>query len=293
MELASDLGTSLSGALAVAPTKSPSGERRLIVPLTANNKLAILDAESGKALGHAETGIAPFGSVISRRRNDRLCDQLGWTTAEATRPDVAKSGPDKVVIDKSGIASTGTVTRIDLNTRKATHTIQVELHPTAILWDESRATLYVANGNKDSVSVIDTRSQRVARTIAIQPFSQNVAGIAPTALAISPEGTKLYVACGGINAIAVVDTASAKIDGLIPTAWYPNSLAMSPDGKRMAVSSLLGPGSGWRESPGKRFVHAYRGAVSVIELPDASQLAGYSTAVAENSHLSLRSAATD
>jgi YVTN family beta-propeller protein len=292
--LTSDLGTFLTGALAVAPTKSPTGERRAVLPLTANNKLAIIDADTGKALGHAETGIAPFGSVISQDGTIAYVTNWGGRlpkTGDLTAPTGLAARADKVVVDKRGIASSGTVTRIDLTTRAATHTIAVELHPTAILWDEPRARLYVANGNKDSVSVIDTKSQRVVRTIAIQPFSQTVMGIAPTALAISPDGAKIYVACGGINAVVVVDVESSKIDGMIPTAWYPNSLAISADGKRLAVSSLLGAGSAWRETPNKRFVHANRGSVSVVDFPDSSQLASYSTVVAENNHMQLRSAA--
>jgi YVTN family beta-propeller protein len=96
----------------------------------------------------------------------------------------------------------------------------VGLHPTALVWDQSAHRLYVANGNQDSVSVVDTSTQQVVKTIAIQPFQVRVPGIAPTALALSPDGRRLYVACGGINAVAVVDSRSGHIDGLIPTAWY-------------------------------------------------------------------------
>jgi hypothetical protein len=62
---------------------------------------------------------------------------------------------------------------------------------------------------------------------------------------------------------------------------------VSPDGKHLAVSSLLGAGSGWREEPRKRYVHSYRGSVSVLELPDAAQLAAYTTAVSENNRMPL------
>jgi YVTN family beta-propeller protein len=174
-----------------------------------------------------------------------------------------------------------------------THTIPVELHPTAILWDQPRRRVYVANGNKDSVSVIDTESNRVIRTIRLQPFHRVVAGIAPTALALSPDGTKLYVTCGGINAVAQVNAADGLLEGMIPTAWYPTSLSISADGKLIAVGALLGAGSGWREQVSKRFVHAYRGAVSVVSLPDRAQLTDYTNAVAENNRMRLAGSAPD
>jgi hypothetical protein len=80
---------------------------------------------------------------------------------------------------------------------------------------------------------------------------------------------------------------------MIPTGWYPNGLALDPGGKYLAVSSLLGPGSGWRDAPSKRFVHANRGSVAVLQLPNAAQLASYTTAVAENNRLRLAGTAPD
>lgn len=282
--LAQVLGSQIAGALAVAPGKTA------VVPLIYDNKLAIVDLTGKRPTRWADTGIAPFGAAVDSEGaiayvtnwGGRLPSPSDLTALTGYDPDA-----DRVVVDNRGIASTGTVTRVDLAAAKATHTIPVELHPTAILWDEPRHRLYVANGNTDSVSVIDTRDNRVTRTIELQPFTQRAPGIAPTALAIAPDGSRLYVACGGINAIAVVDTAEGNISGLIPTAWYPNGLAMSRDGKRIAVSSLLGAGSGWRDEPRKRFVHSYRGSVAVIDVPGEAQLASYTTAVAENNHLAV------
>lgn len=289
-----DLGSFLAGSLDVASRPNGKGQRLAVVPLTGNNKLAVVDVDKGARIGEVATGIAPFGAAIARDGTVAYVTNWGGRlpkTGDLTAPTGAAANADKVVIDERGVASTGTVTRIDLNTMTATHTIAAELHPTAIVWDEARHRLYVANGNKDSITVIDTQRQTVVRTMALQPFSVKAAGIAPAALAIASDGQRLYVACGGINAVAVVRTASGQLEGLIPTAWYPSSLSLSSDGLKLAVGSLLGAGSGWREAPAKRFVHANRGMVSVVELPDAAQLASYSTAVAENNHLRLFTAA--
>ena len=234
--------------------------------------------------------VAPFGAVIDRSGTTAFV--TNWGGRIATAKDVtAATGydekADRVVVDDRGIAKTGTVSRVDLSTLQVTATISVGLHPTGMAWDETRQRLYVANGNQDSVTVVDTAKNRVQQTISIQPFQQRVTGIAPTAVQLSPDGRTLYVACGGINAVAVVDLPSARLSGLIPTGWYPNSLDFSPDGKQLAVGSLLGAGSGWREAPQKRFVHSYRGMVSVFDVPNAAQLANYSTAVAENNRMLL------
>ena len=290
-----DLGSSVAGSLDVASKPNTKGQRLAVVALTADNKLAVIDVERGVRLGEVATGIAPFGAVIARDGSTAYVTNWGGRLPKAgdlTASTGDTPGADKVVIDERGVASTGTVTHIDLNTMTATHTIPAELHPTAVVWDEPRQRLYVANGNKDSITVIDTQRQSVVRTIALRPFSVHAAGIAPTALAITNDGQRLYVACGGINAVAVVLTASGRLEGMIPTAWYPNALALSGDGSKLAVGSMLGAGSGWRDAPAQRFVHSYRGMVSVVELPDAAQLASYTTAVAENNHLRLATAAT-
>ena len=277
------LGSFTAGALA-------HNERVAAVPLIYDNKLAIVNLSDGRIVSSSPTGIAPFGAVINKEGTVAYVSNWGGRVPapkDLTAPTGLQPNADRVVIDAQGKAATGTVTRLDLASGKATHTIPVELHPTAILWDEARNRLYVANGNKDSVSVIDTVKNEVSNTIVLQPFEKPVRGIAPTALALSEDGNRLYVACGGINAVAVVDVASSKIAGLIPTAWYPNGLSLSPDGSYLAVCTLLGAGSGWQEAKQKRYVHAYRGSVAVIPIPDAGQLNSYATAVAENNHLRL------
>ncbi|MDQ1472818.1 MAG: hypothetical protein QOJ99_4298 [Bryobacterales bacterium] len=288
--VADGLGTFLAGALAVAKDRSVGGRRLAVVPLVHDNRLAVVDLQTNRLVGKVPTGIAPFGAALNRQGTVAFVTNWGGrlpSGKDLTAPTGFAPDADRVVIDKRGIASSGSVTRVDLTTLSATATIPVGLHPTGIAWDESRQRLYVANGNEDSVSVIDTENNQPLKTIAIDPFQQHVAGIAPTALQVSPDGRTLYVACGGINAIAVIDLGTNRLLGLIPTGWYPNSLDFSPDGKKLADGSLLGVGSGWRDAPQKRFVHSYRGAVSLIDLPDSAQLASYSTAVAENNRMML------
>ena len=285
--LAEGLGEYISGAIA-------TGGGKAVVPLTFNNQAAVVELASGKVLGKAPAGIAPFGAAVNAAGSVAYVSNWGGRRPgpkDLVAPTGLDPKADRVVVDARGVASTGTVTRIDLVTFEATATIPVELHPTSLAWDEKGERLYVANTNSDSVSVIDTRRNAVAATISVQPFGQRTAGIAPTALALTPDGRKLFIACGGINAVVQVDTATRAIEGMIPTAWYPNGLALSPDGKHLAVSALLGAGSGWRDAPGKRYVHSYRGSVAVVDLPDAAQLAAYTTAVAENTHMPLTPAA--
>ena len=109
-------------------------------------------------------------------------------------------------VNARGIALPGTVERIDVATGVVTHRIIVGAHPTGLAWDQRAQRLYVANGNSDDVSVVDTRTNTLRGTIAVAPFRERKIGLAPTALALSPDGATLFVTLGGVNAVARVST---------------------------------------------------------------------------------------
>lgn len=291
-QMSEGIGEHLAGAPAIAVKPNRQGEQIAVVPLTFNNQLAIFDVAKGVLLRKAKTEIAPFGAVLNAEGSVAYVSNWGGrepVEGDMTLPTGLAPDADQVVVDRFGVASTGSVTRVDVATGKATHSIPVGLHPTGMALDEAAGLLYVANGNEDSVSIINLRQNRVTRTFHIQPFATKAKGVAPTALAISGDGATLYAACGGINAVAVIDTRKWRVEGLIPTGWYPNGLDLSPDGKDLAISTLLGVGSGWRDDERKRFVLAYRGAAHVVELPNDAQLENYTLAVAENNRMLVSS----
>jgi len=109
-----------------------------------------------------------------------------------------------------------------------------------------------------------------------------------------------------VELVAVIDVASKKeprVLGFIPTGWYPSALAVSPDGKRLFVG--IGKGLSSRANVpaqgGERAVSAnsparydyigrvLEGAVSVIDVPDSSQLRVYTNqAIANRPHPETR-----
>lgn len=284
------LGNQQAGGIAI------SGHTALAA-LTFDNQLAIVDLDSA-AVKKVKTGIAPFGVVANAEGTVAYVSNWGGRFPKPN--DVtARTGPspdaDSIVVDARGIAASGTLARVDLKTGEVTNTIEVGLHPTSMVWDEGRNRLYVANSNSDSVSVVDTKANAVVEDIAIQPFQRKVAGVAPEALALSKDGRRLYVACAGLNAVAVVspaDRGADRVQGLIPTGWYPDHIALSPDGNYLVVGTMLGVGAGWLgkgQNQYQRYVHADRGTVHVISVPDAEQLAGYTSLVAENNRQRPRS----
>jgi DNA-binding beta-propeller fold protein YncE len=298
--LSGALGEYAVGAPAVARTANASGRRVAVVPLTVEDRLTVLDADAGTPLSTVTLGVAPIAAVISADGAVAYVTNLGGAKpapGERAVKQCCYPRGEAVRIDARGIAARGSVMRVDLVAGKVTGSVAVGRHPTGIVWDTARALIYVADGNDDSISIIDTRANRAIGAISIAPFQERKIGAQPTAVALSPDGRTLYAALGALNAVALFDVSAipsgtARFSGLIPTGWYPSSLDVSADGRRLAVGALLGVGAGEGRtsgSPGKRgrYVFAERGSVSVIDIPTAAQLSAYTRAVAENDHLLL------
>jgi YVTN family beta-propeller protein len=83
--------------------------------------------------------------------------------------------------------------------------IPVGRHPTALIFNAARTRLYVANSNADTVSVIDTLSDREIERINVRLAEQTTfTGNSPESLALDAEGRTLYVANAHSNSLAVV-----------------------------------------------------------------------------------------
>ena len=291
-------GHDMAGSPAVARRANGSGHRVAVLPLTADDELAIIDAETGALLRTVKLGVAPLGAVVSADGSVAWVTELGGLQpkpGDRAVPQCCAARAERVRIDARGIAEPGTVVRVDLVTGEVGTRISVGRHPTAIVWDEPRARAYVADGNSDEVSILDTSHGTLAGSIAIAPFPSRSAGLAPTALALAPDGNTLYVALGGINAVAIYAPLAAgagQFRGMLPTAWYPSTLDISPDGRFLAIGTLLGVGSGNGKVGGLtgRYVHAVRGAVNVVEIPTAGQLASFTVAVSQNNRIPLATA---
>ena len=126
--------------------------------------------------------------------------------------------------------------------------IAVGAQPNKLILDRSQERLFVANGNSDTVSVIDTKSDRVVEEIAttapreLMRVGAALKGSSPNSLALSPDERTLYVTNGGTNSLAVIrlrddgeddDDERSSVVGLIPTGWYPTAVAST--GPRLFV----------------------------------------------------------
>jgi YVTN family beta-propeller protein len=185
----------------------------------------------------------------------------------------------------------------DATTGLVRQKLTVGAHPSALALSTARHELYVANSDSDSISVIDTGTHQVARTISLAPYADAPQGASPNALAVS--GNTLYVANAGNNDVAVIQLgAPDQIRGLIPTAWYPTAVALSPAGDQLYVVNAKGLGTGPNDrqgpdpyqpsTPADQYVGSMAvGSLSVVPVPDQAALDAYSRQLMANNRFDL------
>lgn len=187
--------------------------------------------------------------------------------------------------------------------------IAVPGNPNSVLLNARGTRLYVAADNSDRVSVIDTGTNRIIESIrttapaGVLRGPRQLPGAAPNGLALSPDARTLYVTNGGMNAIAVISIAperAHRVEGLIPTGWYPQSVSVSRDGRTIYdVNSKSDPGPNALRR--KRGEHPAKGSVDLaanqyilqlekaglqaIPTPDRAELGWLTRKVAKNDFL--------
>jgi YVTN family beta-propeller protein len=116
--------------------------------------------------------------------------------------------------------------------------IKVGGEPNRMLLSADQHRLYVANGDLDEIEVIDTTKDMLMSRISVARPGYRFKGSNPNSLALSPDGRRLYATLGGENAVAVINVVSQTLLGRIPTGWYPSSVSVSADGKRLFVVNM-------------------------------------------------------
>src|SRR2546422_84433 len=95
---------------------------------------------------------------------------------------------------------------------------------------------YITNFNDNTVSVIDTDTNRVMATVPVGSFPNGVAG--------TPDGARVYVANQGDGTVSVIDTAriDTASNGVetVTVGGGPVGVAVTPDGAHVYVGNFSG-----------------------------------------------------
>jgi YVTN family beta-propeller protein len=251
---------------------------KIYVALNVANRLAEIDATTGKVLRTWDVGVAPYGVALAGRK-------IYVSNWGGRRPDAnSVAGPigrnGTVRVDARSVANEGSVSIIDLNSESgaATAEILTGLHACALALSPNGKFLACANAGSDTLSVIDTRTDKIVETIFARQRPGDPFGAQPDALAFDRRGNRLYVCNGSQNAVALFQfkPGESKLLGLIPVGWFPGSIAYDARRDGIDVANIIsvnkkmeaatkGNGNGFNS-------RQYFGSLSLVPLPSQRQL---------------------
>ncbi|MCL4843960.1 MAG: beta-propeller fold lactonase family protein [Bryobacteraceae bacterium] len=107
--------------------------------------------------------------------------------------------------------------------------------------DAYPARLYVTLSNTNTVAVLGVEPNgrlRPLERINVALSTLSPAGMSPSALALSPDNSRLYVVCADANAVAVANLTGtrSRVEGFIPTGWYPTAALALPDNSLLVLN---------------------------------------------------------
>ncbi len=243
-------------------------------------------------------GNAPHSIVIASNGTTAYVSNEGGRVATEADFQIYSAGTEIVADPVVGAAVTGTVSVVDLPSMTVTASIPTGLHPTGMAFYGDN--LLVANTYSDTISVIDTATNVVRRTINLAlpigvPGQGAAYGAAPNSIAVDGTNGLAYVALYNANAIAVVDLSSkatSPVLGMIPVAYAPSSVVLDKNNHTLLVANDKGIGARLSYECDHGVcglnTHQDNGTVSIVPVPDSVTLASMTSQVFVNNHWDLK-----
>lgn len=217
--------------------RKEKGKQMVYLVLNGNDEVVKLNLNSGKVIWQKPVGLAPYGITMAKGR--LYVSDWSGTVPPANDKNVAGIPWEEAKVNRFGAVSCGTVSVLNPRNGKTVKIINVGLHPNKIISGPNERFVFVANGNDDDISVINTKTNRVSETISVRLNREKnpYFGDSPNGLALSQDGKTLYVSNGMDDALAVISLGKkasvsstmlhSKLKGFIPTAAYPAGVTLS------------------------------------------------------------------
>lgn len=230
-------GTSL-GEVAV----TPDGGRAYVADIS-NNAVDVINTATNAVVASVPVADFPYGvavtpdgtSVLVTRRSTNKVSVISTSTNTVTSEVVVGNGPTDVAVSSTRAVvvngGANSVTVLNLPAVTVAATVPVGADPYGVTMSPLDETAYVSSRTANSVAVIGS-GNTVLATIPV--------GGGPVATGLSRNGLTLYAAQYVDNKLAAVNLSNRTITGQTATGLQPVSVAVSPDGSRIAVADFTG-----------------------------------------------------
>jgi YVTN family beta-propeller protein len=285
--------TSYPGSVAISQDGSSA-----YALLNQNDTLTQINLNTNQQGTQIRVGNAPHSIVINSAGTTAYVSNEGGRAATASDFQIYSAGTEIVADPVVGAAVTGTVSVVDLSSLTVTANISTGLHPTGMAFYGKY--LLVTNTYSDTISVIDTTTNVVVRTInlglpiGVPGSGQPAYGAGPVSISVDASRGVAYVALYNANSIAVVNLGNGiqnPVLGLIPVAYAPSSVVLDRSQNVLLVANDKGIGT--RDSFECDYgvcdynTHQDSGTVSIVPVPNSQTLAQMTNEVHENNHWNL------
>lgn len=288
---------------------------------TGANSVTPINLTTGTPASPVTVGSAPKGIAVRPDGSQAWVVNSGDNTVTPMAIGGANATPDAQPIRLAGLnpfgiaitpngqtayvtnSGSGTVTPIDIGSKTPLAPIPVGLSPQGIAVSPDGSTIYVVNAGSGTVTPIST-SNNVPRTpITVDPTRSPTTPQPTTTvaqIAITPDGLFAYVTSPGTGKVSVVNLwSSTKVTEVaLPLAFDPTSVAVTPDGKTVYVSSqtdnAIIPIPTATNIAGTR-IPGLNGAVGIAVTPDqapVARLSASATTVAAGTTVTLDASAS-
>ncbi len=267
-------------------------------------------------------GNVPHSVILSPDGKTAYVSNEAGRIATAKDFQEYSNGTPVVAQYPTGSMVDGTISIVNISNGAFTVTgdIKVGHHPTGMaLWGKR---LLVANTYDDTISVIDTTSNTHEGTIdlglpiGIPGEFKSAYGAGPNSVAVDAKKNIAYVALYNANAVAVVDLNNwwgNPVKGLIPVGYAPASVVLDSANSQLLVANDKGWGTTGNPTPANAYfngidvpgapvtaasttsefgvnaleTHQDLGTVSIISIPNNSELESLTHQVKLNNHWDL------
>ncbi len=282
-----------------------------------NNKLLLSD--SIKLGDKWPNKISPAGICINDAKNilyvvtkdDSCLYEVNLKTNKTIKKTALPAEAYTCVLSNDGselyISIWGAEKLVVYNTlsQKITNSINTGTHPNDLILSKNGKTIYVANGEDNSVSVVDIKNKKVIETLNCALYPNAPKGSATNGVALSADEKTLYIANADNNCLAVFDLTeigNSKSKGFIPVGWYPTNVKvvgskiyvtngkgfssfanpLGPDPYNQNAQMAVQKGLLKNTKEVQYIGGLMKGTLSIINTPSEKQLGLYSAAVYEN-----------
>jgi len=254
-----------------------------------SNRLLEINTDTGTVIRSFDVGMAPYNVVLTKNK----AFVSNWAGRRPTDGDLigpAGRGTNVRVDAVRHISSEGSVSVIHLDENKVSSELLTGLHASGLAVSPDQKYIVCANAGSDHVSIIDAAKEQVIENVWVKSKPSDLFGASPNALTFDASGQRLFVANGTQNSIAVLEfepdeKGDSKLLGLIPAGWFPGALLFDSHRQALCVANIKGlpmkPRPYGTGTSGFN-THHYHGSVSLMPIPNATDLAKLSERAAKN-----------